>query len=90
MTLDIRTYLDRLVSSLELSRDKADCVYKEYVRIRDSYLAGRLDKSALDEMEEIRTALKDRITESSDLPSAEDVALFSMAKKICDSAARSS
>lgn len=89
MTLDVRTYLDRLVSSLELSRERADCVYKEYVRIRDIYLAGRLDKSALDQMAQIRAGLEDRISESNELPSAEDTALFIMAKKICENVAKS-
>lgn len=89
MPLDIRTYLDRLVSSLELSKDKADCIYKEYVRLRDSYLAGKLDKTALEHLEDIRLGVNKELGKSSDLPSADDTALFVMAKEICESAAKS-
>ena len=84
MPADVRVYLDKLVSSFEMSRDQADCVYKEYLGIRDNYLAGKLDKSALKSMSTIRTELQKSRRESKDLLGIEDMVLLTIAKKICD------
>lgn len=84
MPVDVRTFLGGLVSSHELSRDKADCILKEYLVLRDHYLAGKLDESAAKSMSRIRIELEEsRGHESTDLPSIEETVLLTMAKKIC-------
>ncbi len=85
MPINIRTYLDSLMNAHCISKESADCIYQEYVRLKDHYLAGKLDKLALDTMRAIRTEHeKIRIRQSDHLPSAEDIVLFTMAENICD------
>lgn len=85
MSVNIRTHLDNLLSSNEISREIADCVYEEYLRLKQDYLAGKLDKSALEMAAKIRIELeKDRVGESPDLPNVEDMVLFVIARSICE------
>jgi hypothetical protein len=85
MPIAIRTYLDSLLNARCISKESADCIYQEYVRLKDHYLAGKLNKSALQAMKRIRTEQeKIRIRQSDTLPSVEDTVLFIMAENICD------
>jgi hypothetical protein len=84
MPIDIRTYLDSLLNSHCISRESADCIYQEYARLKDHYLAGKLDKSALEAMQAMRAEQeKIRAHQSNNLPSIEDLVLFTMAENIC-------
>lgn len=86
MPTDVRTYMDNLVGSNARSREEADCIYKEYQRLREDYLAGKLGKSILVSMQEIRAYLeKNRIRERDSLPNVEDMILLTLAERICDS-----
>jgi hypothetical protein len=85
MQIDIRAYLDNLLKSHSISKNSADCIYQEYLRIKDDYLAGKLHKSTLQSFNEIRAEeQKSRIRQRGDLPTIEDMALFTIAKNICD------
>ncbi len=87
MPIAIRTYLDSLLNAHCISKESADCIYQEYVRLKDYYLAGKLNKSALQAMKRIRTEQEKIHTHQSDnLPSVEDTVLFIMAESICDKA----
>jgi 23S rRNA A2030 N6-methylase RlmJ len=88
MPIDIRTYVNNQLNSHSLSKESADCIYQEYLRLKDDYLAGKLHKSSLKalsnlrlEEEEVRIRQRD-----GNLPTIEDMALFTMAKSICEKA----
>lgn len=85
MAIDIRTHLDSLLNSHSISKEGADCIYQEYLRLKDDYLAGKLHKSALKSLNKIRAEQEMiRIRKSDNIPTIEDMALFMMAKDICD------
>ena len=86
MQIDIRRHLDNLLSNHSLTKANADCIYQEYFRLKDDYLAGKLQKSTLRTLNKMRIeAERSRVSQKvSDLPSTEDMALFGMAKSICD------
>lgn len=85
MPIDIRTYLDSLLNSHSISKESADCIYQEYLRLKDDYLAGKLHKSALKSLNKIRAEQEMiRIRKSDNILTIEDMALFTMAKDICD------
>jgi hypothetical protein len=87
MPIDIRTYLDSLLNSRCISKESADCIYQEYLRLKDHYLAGKLNKATLQAMKKIRTEHeKIRANESNNLPSVEDTVLFTLAESVCEKA----
>lgn len=86
MPIDIRGHLDNLLKSQSLTKADADCIYQEYLRLKDDYLAGKLHKSTLKtltemRLEEERNRARQKV---SDLPSVEDMVLLGMARSICD------
>ncbi len=88
MPIDIRTYLNNLLNSHSISKKSVDCIYQEYLRLRDDYLAGKLHKSSLKALTNLREEEKEIRTHQREenLPTIEDMALFTMAKSICDKA----
>lgn len=84
MPIDIRTYLDDLLKSGNISKEESDCIFEEYLRVKELYLAGNLHKSMNETIAKIYVDLeKNGFKESDVLPNVQDMVLLIMAKKIC-------
>lgn len=85
MPVDIHTYLDTLMNSHSISKVDADCIYQEYLSLKDNYLAGKLQSSTLEALNKIRAMEERARTRQNDsIPTVEDMALFTLAKDICN------
>ena len=62
MPIDIRTHLDNLLNTYSISKESADCIYQEYLRLKDDYLAGKLNKSSLIALNKMRADEKRLVT----------------------------